>query len=1448
MNIRSLLQGLVLEDWSFWLDSGRLKFRAPKEKADQALIAKLKSCKEEIISLLQNEPEALNICPLSYGQRALWFLWKLAPQSTAYNQSLPLRIAYPADVRVWKECCHELVKRHPMLRTIFPQRQGEPLQQILSCPETLTQAEQRENGLEIDWHYTQAQGWKEDELQAKLQEAHFVPFDLEQGPLVRFNWYTRSKEEHLLLITMHHIICDGWSLQIMFQELSIAALYKDSSLGQADRQSMSGLRDLNSSISETGPEYTYCDYVDWQMDMLNSASGQRLWEFWEQELAGPLPVLDLPTDYPRPAVQTYDGDFEGFQLPGNLSHKLRHLAARKQVTLYVLFMAAYMLFLQRLTAQEDILVGSPDSGRSRIEFSDIVGYFVDPVVIRARIANKQSFNEFLTYMGQVVRRALDHAEYPFALLVERLQPERDPGRSPLFDVSMNYIPSSGSAGGDDGGQVQIFDIAQADGKFDLTLNIVEQEEAFKGSLGFNKNLFAKETVARFVKYFENILQQIAKGPEQDLAHFSLQDLRGKRFEPVLKGRDKKLDKKDLLQHLFEEQARKSADQIAVKAAGRELSYAQLNSRSNILAMELKKQGIGPESRVAICVGRSVDFIVALWAVLKSGGAYVPLDPEYPAQFLQTILHKAGVTTVIVQEDTNNWGFEADFLAIEDIYRQNDSQEIADPLPYVDLHNLAYVMFTSGSTGTPKGVSITQGNLSNYVLSILEDLNLEQGKDFALLSALNADLGNTAIFPCLCTGGCLHILSDEQRLDSQAFADYLQANNIDYLKIVPSHLSALLDSINQDRHLPCKTVILGGESASRDLVQKIYTHAPDCTVFNHYGPTETTVGVLTYQVRSADYALLPANLPLYKPVANTEIYLLDQQLNPVPEGIAGELHIAGASLARGYINEPELTAKSFISLDQAGDEQKTVYKTGDLARKPVNSDLEFLGRKDRQINIRGFRVELGQVEYLLNAHPEVAFSVALADREGDVAEHILAFVQAEDKSGPEGPGPQEEDTLFSGQGLARDLSAYLQERLPKQMLPAQVLVLPRIPLTANGKIDAHTLRQRAQASKKDGQNAKLSRPRDILELKLRRIWAEILGVEDISIDDDFFQSGGHSLLALRLAGRIYEQFGRRVSLAVLFKNPTVSKLARVLRSAAQVDNPLLVPLQQSDTGPNLFCLPGAGGNVLYFDSLASNLGVKQSIWALQGLGFGENELIPDKIEDFAARYIQIIQEQVQPKGPYYLLGHSFGAFTAFEMASQLLKQGEDIAFLGLIDNAAPGIGLGQEYTHFSHAKWLRHIAIRIEKLYNTDLSLDKLNLEDKDEDIQTETLIERLINSATLPSDLNKAHFKRFIKVYKANAMAAAFYQPQALPAPVRTVLFKAGKDDPDLKANRQTGLDLKDDLGLADQAEQEALGWNRFSLSPVEVVQVPGTHLTMLIEPNVQELAARIRHAVELVS
>lgn len=841
--------------------------------------------------------------PLSSGQQAMWFIYQMAPESVAYNIFNTVKINSYLNISTFISVWNKIVERHPILRTTYTTHQGKPIQQI---------NEQQKFSIDL----TDANHWSQDYLKEKIFSETDRPFNLEKDSVLRVNLFSQSVKEHILLLTMHHIAGDLRSVDLLLSEFQ--ALYT-AEIDQASQEQTEATKD---SLTKNK---SYAEFVHWQSEMLSSSRGEKLWQYWQEQLSGELPILNLLTDKPRPTVQTYQGETYIFKLDEQLVQKVNHLAIVSGTSLYKLLLAAFYILIYRYTDQKDILIGSPMRGRWGGEFQKIIGYFVNLIVLRTSVWENATFQEFLTQVGKTVKEGQKHQHYPFSLLAEQLQQQRDPSRSPLCQVGFAWqaqrwyeLTENSLHSQEQVLQMEPYLIGHQRGAhLDLNLMVMEAEGVLQLCWQYNTDLFDATRITQMASHFQTLLAGIVANPQQPISQLPL-ITEVEQHQLLVEWNNTHVDyPQDLCIHqLFEQQVERNPDTVAVVFENQQLTYGELNCRANQLAHYLQSLGVGADVLVGICVERSLEMLVGLLGILKAGGAYVPLDPEYPQERLSFMLADTQAKVLLTQQPL------AEKLGkheIPVIYLDSDWEKIAQ-LDEKNLENtttpknLIYVIFTSGSTGRTKGVAIEHRQLLNYLDGIQERLFQEPGDRFALASTFAADLGNTVIFPCLSSGGCLHILSQERISDSNAFLEYCQQNPFDYLKIVPSHLAALLSSIQSETRLPWQQLILGGEATSWNLVEKILIHAPQCQIFNHYGPTETTVGVLTFKVESETISNTTSStqtVPLGRPLSNTQIYLLDRYLQPVPIGVPGELYISGAGLARGYLNRSELTQEKFI---------------------------------------------------------------------------------------------------------------------------------------------------------------------------------------------------------------------------------------------------------------------------------------------------------------------------------------------------------------------------------------------------------------------------------------------------------------------------------------------------------------------------------------------------------
>lgn len=1056
---------------------------------------------------------------LSRGQRALWFLHQLSPESAAYNISSAVRIRTELDVPTLRRAFQALVKRHSSLRTNFIASSEGPRSRIHDEAELAFQA--------VD-----ASTWSEAALGEHLdQEAH-RPFDLEQGPLMRVFLFSRSAQEHVLLLVVHHIVADFWSLAVLGRELE--------TLYAAERK--------GGSASLAPLVLQYADYARWQADMLAGPEGERLWDYWQRQLSGELPALNLPSDHLRPPVQTFRGAAETFTLNTGLARQLESLSRAGKATLYMTLLAAFQTLLYRYSGQQDILIGSPTAGRSAAELAGLVGYFVNPVVLRSHLAGDLSFIELLDQVRQTVLAAFAHQEYPFDLLVERLRLLRDPSRSPVFQAMFTMQQSplldrqewAALALGQAGARANLGElplesvtIEQRAVQFDLLLMMAKTADGLGGSLRYNRDLFEPATIRRMLEHWRVLLGGIVARPERKLDDLPLLTPAEKQQLLVTWNDTWKEYPGDACIHeLFEAQVERCPDATAVVFGDCHLTYQELNRRANQVAHYLRRLGIGPDWCVGICMERSLEMVVGLYAILKAGGAYVPLDPTYPSSRLGFMLQDSQVPILLTQKKLMPLltSHQAQVICLDDD-QEAITREISDnPCSGVMPDNLAYVIYTSGSTGQPKGAMNTHRGIRNRLLWMQDAFRLVEADRVMQKTPFSFDVSVWEFFWPLLTGASLVVARPEGHKDSAYLARLIMEHGITTLHFVPSMLQIFLQEPQLGQCHSLRRVICSGEALPYDLLPRFFARL-GAELHNLYGPTEAAVDVTFWTCsRESDSQIVPIG----RPIANTQIYLLDTHLQPVPIGVLGELYIGGVGLARGYHNQPGLTAEKFIPNPMSTEPGARLYRTGDLARYRTDGSIEFVGRIDYQVKVRGFRIELGEIEAVLSQHPAVREAVVLAHeprsgkgRTPGVNQELIAY-------------------LVPVQGQApsvTDLRSFLKERLPDYMAPAAFVTLQSMPLTPNGKVDRRALP--APEGLRPELETAYTAPRGDLERLIAQIWQEVLGVKQVGIYDNFFDLGGHSLAMARVHHELKEKLQRDFPIVKMLEHPTIAALAQHL---------------------------------------------------------------------------------------------------------------------------------------------------------------------------------------------------------------------------------------------------------------------------------------------------------------
>jgi amino acid adenylation domain-containing protein/FkbM family methyltransferase len=914
--------------------------------------------------------------PLSFAQQRLWFLDQLEPETALYNISEAFRINGPLDVAALERSVNEIVRRHEVLRTTFSARDGLPVQIIWPSLH-----------LRIPVVDVSDRHEKDHEAEAKrlAREAAERPFDLARGPLLRTTLLRLGNEDHVLLLSMHHIVSDGWSVTVFLRE--ITALYDAFSNGRP-----TPLSNLTSQ---------YSDYVQWQHHELQGEALEKQVTYWKRQLAG-VSTLPLRTDRPRPPVQSFRGDQQLIVLPHELTNAVKTLSQKQHLTLFMTLLTAFKALLRRYSGQQDIAIGVPIAGRNRLEYERLIGFFVNTLVLRTKLSGASTFRELLDRVREVALAAYTYQELPFEKLIEELQPERDLSHNPLFQVMFQLRNLPKETLNLANSRVEPFPFDKKLAKFDLALDITEIARELQCVFTYNTDLFDASTIMRMQQHYKNLLERSVAQPDRPIDELPLLT-EAERLELLVKrtGRKEAHPEDHCIHHLFEEQVERTPETAAVIFAGQQMTYCELNRRANQLAHYLKRRGIGPEVRVALCLAPSLEMIVGLLGVLKAGGAYVPVDPDYPDELVQFMLEDVQAPTFLTR---NRFADRFRKYKTEVINLDRDWQIIArendrNPTGSYLTSALAYVIYTSGSTGKPKGVTVEHRQIINYTTAIMSQLGLAPGNSFAMVQPLTVDASLTVVFLSLLTGGSLHVIPRERALSPSELSDYFARWPIDVLKIAPSHLAALQAAGRAAEFMPRRWLVIGGEESRWDWIQSLRALNPNCTILNHYGPTETTVGVLTYLVGESKPHESYSKAPLGRPISNTRVFVLDASLQPVPIGVPGELYIAGESLTRGYLNHPDLTAEKFIPNPFGDLPGERLYRTGDSCCYLADGNIGFLGRTDAQVKIRGFRIEPGEIEAALAQHPDVRQVAVMAEDDALGQKRLVAYVTPKQERSP-----------------------------------------------------------------------------------------------------------------------------------------------------------------------------------------------------------------------------------------------------------------------------------------------------------------------------------------------------------------------------------------------------------------------------------------------------------------
>jgi amino acid adenylation domain-containing protein len=1307
-------------------------------------------------------------CALSFAQERLWFLDQFDPGSPVYNISRALHIEGPLDRAALQKALDEIVARHESLRTVFRSVDGTPVQEVIP-----------DGHLTMEFVDLDGNQVSEEDVRLTLRAEVRRPFDLLCDLPLRATLFRCKEEEHWLLLVLHHIASDGWSMGVLLRELT--ELYTASCTGE--------LADL--------PELPiqYADFALWQRERLQGEALEKQTSYWKERLKGAPALLELPTDYTRPNQQTLSGAREKVCFSGALTDLLRAFSRREGVTLFMTLLAALQALLQRYTGQTDISVGTAIANRTRVDLEPMIGFFVNTLVLRADLSGKPSFRRLLKQVSDIALEAYAHPELPFEQLVDTIQPERNLGYAPLFQVMLNLQNTPAHSLRLAGATTTEVKIDNGTAKFDLTLSLQDSGSQLTGWMEYNTDLFEAGTIRRMLSCYQTLLEAALQNPDQPISTLPLLP-EGERRRVLVQWNDTRRECPQACVHeLFEAQVERRPEALALVCGEQRLSYGELNHRANQVAHALRGRGVGPETVVGVCVERSPDLLVALLGVLKAGGAYVPLDPVFPRERLLFMLRDAGVQVLLTQESLRAELSEsgARFVCLDSDWSEISKQPSENLSSGAGPENLAYVIYTSGSTGTPKGVEVPHRALANFLVSMQVKPGLTEKDILLAVTTASFDIAALELYLPLTVGASVNLVSRETASDGQRLRESLAASGATCMQATPTTWRLLINAGWEGQ--PNLKVLCGGEALHRELANELVRRAS--SAWNMYGPTETTVWSSVHRMTSGTGPVC-----IGRPIANTELYVLDSAMQPVPIGVPGDLYIGGEGLARGYRNRPELTAEKFVSHPFSRQPGACLYNTGDLARYHADGNLELLGRRDHQVKIRGFRVELGEIEAMLGEHPAVqaAAVVTLDDAPGE--QRLVAYAALR-------PGAV---------ACGEELRSFLKSKLPDYMLPSRFEFLDRLPVNASGKVDRRALP--APGHERLENEASYVAPRTEQEKALASIWTEVLQLDRVGIHDNFFDLGGHSLLAVKLVARVESVLGKKLPVISVFQLPTIAKLAPLLgTSESEEKRAGVVPIQPAGSKPPFVCI-GAGP---IFRPLALRLGSDQPFLGLTTVKSDMRDLpAPFRLEDIAASLVRKLRS-LQPNGPYFLGGWCQDGVFAYEMAQQLLAQGEKVALLVLFEAWNPARlkkYSGLERSGIRLRRPFRKIAFHFTNLRKNGL---RETLADYKWRLQFKNLRQRIWYGyyRVLLAAQGRVD-DRFRKFFRAGYFTVRDYVPS--PYPERTLLIRSGFNP--------------------KRVNEPGMGWSDLLIGKSEFQFVPGGHKRLFLEPNVDLLASTLKRCL----
>lgn len=1322
-------------------------------------------------------PQITYIAPTTESQLEIWTACLLGSDDAnrAYNESISLRLNGSFHKAAFEQAVQELTRRHDALRSVFS-ADGQHI-----CVQ-----EQMANILHYQDFSTEPPSSLDQLVDMYCRQDALYVFDLINGPLFKPSLLKLSEQEHCFILTAHHIVCDGWSMGILIQDIS--ALY--SALAQNKRP----------ALPEAMP---FSQYADEQIAFNKSVEHEQIVDYWVSQYNEHVPVVELPIDFPRPALRTYKGSRLDYPVDRELVSKVKKMGTQAGCSFVTTLLAAFDVLIHQLTGQEVITVGIPTAGQSLAQNHRLVGHCVNLLPIRSILTEELSFLDFLKLCKKRTLDAYDHQQLTFGSLLKQLSVARNVSRVPLVPVIFNIDLNMDDGVSFWGLEHQLSSNPKEYGGFELFLNASGSEKALTFEWFYNTQLFKSETIDGIMLTFERLLKALVANPSMiinknpysghtasDSSFF--QHLSPQPEKPaVSQGTD------ETIVDLFAQQVQKTPDNVALVFENTTLTYRQLDEKANRLAHYLIGREIQPDTLVPLCFQRSPDMIVAILGVLKAGGAYLPIDPDYPQERIDYMLTDSGSKFMLTHSQVGTLWMTSQPLA--ELIRIDIDREIIDaesgqaPQPALKAHHLAYAIYTSGSTGQPKGVLIEHKSLVNFITNQSNEFSIDEFDCILQTSTYTFDPSIEQIFLALTTGARLVLIKKETLIDPNELTRIINEQGITHLHATPSLLKQLIPG----QYSTLKRVISGGEVCPPDLARN---WSQWVQFYNKYGPTETTISSLQYLYTPANLPL--KSIPIGKPVANTYIYICNEQGKPLPIGVAGELYIGGAGLARGYRNKPALTTDKFVAnpFGQLPDER--LYKTGDLGKWLPDGNIEYMGRIDEQVKIRGYRIELNEIENVLQQHSGVKYCAVVAVDDDIVQDkRLVGYIVPEGKL---------------NRKAIRD---FMQAKLPGYMVPRTLVELNEIPLTSNGKINKKALPEPVVAESEE--DVDYVGPRTDVEKLVADIWLECLKLDKINVFDNFFELGGHSLIAIQVMNRLEKKTGKILPLSTLFEYPTVEKLSLMLQmDGRSISWDSLVPIKPHGTKMPLYIVHGSGLHVLLFNTLAMNMDPDQPIYGLQAKGINSEDEPFESIEEIAAYYIDAIIVK-NADGPYALAGYSFGGRIAYEMSRQLMKMGKEVKLLIMFDTYAHQ---SNYFDPWMSKVWNNSMSFVKERMYLLTM-LKRSPLETvKSKQESAKRKINQLYRRVRYNEDPLEVFYGNYYKVHTANEIA--YHKYRLVPQEVRIELFRARKRNHYLE-------------------DSEFYGWKQFALKGINIHEVPGDHFNLFSPPNDKELARTLQRVLD---